>query len=158
MVAAYAALVLWIGAKVSRRNEDGASDSEWILAGRSLPTGAVLASMVATELSAATFIGVPHAAYSGNWTYLQFAFGALLGKWIVSRTFIPRYHELEVETVYGFAGAALRTPCTARLCGSVRLRPPARFGRASLYRSVGAVGAHGSRVARDDRRLRPLVG
>ncbi len=104
MVAAYALLVLWIGAKASRRTDGVEGDSEWMLAGRSLSTGAVLASMVATELSAATFIGVPHAAYSGDWTYLQFAFGALLGKWIVSRTFIPHYHELGVETVYGFAG------------------------------------------------------
>ena len=36
----------------------------------------IAASMLATELSAATFIGVPQAAYFGDWSYLQFAFGA----------------------------------------------------------------------------------
>ncbi len=62
----------------------------------------MLLSLLATELSAATFIGVPHAAFTGAWTYLQFAFGALLGKWALARVALPLYHRLGVVTVYGF--------------------------------------------------------
>ena len=64
VLAAYAALVLVIGARAGRGH---GSASDLLVGRRSLPTWAVLCSMVATELSAATFIGVPHAAYTGDW-------------------------------------------------------------------------------------------
>jgi SSS family transporter len=73
-----------------------------VISRRELPSWAVLLSMVATELSAATFIGVPHAAYGGDWAYLQFAFGALAGKLVLAGTAIPLYHQLRVVTVYEF--------------------------------------------------------
>jgi len=71
-----------------------------LVAGRSIPTWAVLGSMIATELSAATFLGVPDAAYSGTWSYLELAFGALLGKLAISQRVIPLYHRLGVVSVY----------------------------------------------------------
>jgi SSS family transporter len=65
-----------------------------------MPTWAVLGSMVATELSAATFLGVPDAAYHGSWSYLELAFGALLGKLAISIRVIPLYHRLGVVSIY----------------------------------------------------------
>ncbi|NNL85734.1 MAG: hypothetical protein HKP27_08785 [Myxococcales bacterium] len=115
VLAAYAAAVLAL-AFLTTRGRLGAG--EWMLAGRALPTWAVFGSMAATELSAATFVGVPHASYTGDWTYLQFAVGALAGKLIVSRTFVPLYHRLGVVTVYGFIRArfgALAQRATALL-------------------------------------------
>lgn len=56
--------------------------------------------MVATELSAATFLGVPDAAYVGSWSYLEFAFGALLGKIALSVTVIPLAHRMEAVSIY----------------------------------------------------------
>ena len=103
VLGSYALAVLLIAGRVARPRNGGAQQVEdWMLAGRTLPTAAVWASMLATELSAATFIGVPHAAYLGDWSYLQFAWGALLGKFLAARTFIPLYHRLGVVTVYGF--------------------------------------------------------
>ena len=124
----YAGLLLWIG----RRTTGGASDAEQLmLGGRRLPAWAVLFSMVATELSAATFIGVPHAAYTGDWSYLQLAFGALLGKTVLSYWVIPFYHRSGVVTVYGFLArrfgvgpqrvAALAFVCGRILASGVRL-------------------------------------
>ncbi|MFP6639273.1 MAG: hypothetical protein VCC04_03440, partial [Myxococcota bacterium] len=75
---------------------------DFALGGRSLPTWAVLCSMTATELSAATFIGVPHAAYTGDWSYLQLALGALLAKVLLARRVIPLYYRSGIVTVYGF--------------------------------------------------------
>ncbi|MBW2273620.1 MAG: hypothetical protein JRG96_10135 [Deltaproteobacteria bacterium] len=98
VIALYGALVLAIGLRVGRRHGDA---EDLLLARRSLPTWAVLCSMVATELSAATFIGVPHAAYVGDWSFLQLAFGALLGKLAVATLVIPLYHRLGLVTVYG---------------------------------------------------------
>jgi len=98
VVGVYAALVLAIGLGAGRGHQRA---SELVLAGRALPTWAVLLSMIATELSAATFIGVPHAGYTGNWAYLQLAFGALAGKLLLGLYVIPLYHRAGSVTVYG---------------------------------------------------------
>ncbi len=95
----YGGIVIAIGLRVGRGHQDS---HQLALGGRRLPTWAVLCSMVATEISAATFIGVPHRAYLGNWSYLQFAFGALFAKAVLAMTLIPLYHRLGVVTVYGF--------------------------------------------------------
>ena len=99
VVLLYAAVLLWIG---WRAGVSHPAASELTLGSRQIPTWAVLCSMSATELSAATFLGVPHAAYAGDWFYLQLALGALLGKLVVARHVIPLYHRLGVVTVYGF--------------------------------------------------------
>ena len=103
VIALYAGAVLGIGLLAARRHT---SPQDLLLGRRALPGWAVLLSMVATELSAATFIGVPVSAYTGNWSYLQLAFGALLGKLALARWVIPLYHELKVVTVYGFLESA----------------------------------------------------
>ncbi len=101
LIAAYALLVLWIGLRASRQT---ASGDDYVLAGRNIPTWLAFSSMVATELSAATFIGVPQAAYRGDWSYLQFAFGAFAAKLIIAWRVIPVFHRRGVITVYGFLG------------------------------------------------------
>ena len=97
----YAALVLAIGF-YSGRGHQRSLDLQ--LGGRELPLWAVVCSMVATELSAATFIGVPHASFTGDWGYLQLACGALLGKALVGLLVVPLYYRLQITTVYEFLG------------------------------------------------------
>jgi SSS family transporter len=97
VIAAYSAAVLALGRLASRGH---ATAEDLLLGRRSIPTWAVLGSMVATELSAATFLGVPDASYGGTWAYLELAFGALLGKLVVSIRVIPLYHELGVVSIY----------------------------------------------------------
>jgi SSS family transporter len=99
ILASYGALLLLIGARVAAGRQTA---TDFTLGGRNLPTWAVLCSMTATELSAATFIGVPHAAYTGDWSYLQLAVGALLAKGVLARHVIPLYHRMGIVTVYGF--------------------------------------------------------
>ncbi len=99
VITLYAASVVCIGLQAARRRTTA---QDLLLGRRAVPAWAVLLSMVATELSAATFIGVPVAAYSGDWSYLQLAFGAMLGKLALARWVIPLYHRLQVVTVYGF--------------------------------------------------------
>ena len=99
VVVLYGAAVLWIGLRAGRASR---TSDELLLAGRNLPAWAAFGSLVATELSAATFLGVPHAAYRGDWTYLELAFGALAGKLLLAAFVIPRYHALGIATVYGF--------------------------------------------------------
>lgn len=101
VIAAYGIVLLIVGGLAAR---SGGRDQDLALGSRRLPTWAVLCSMTATELSAATFIGVPQAAYTGDWSYLQLAVGALLGKGLLARYVIPLYHRSGVVTVYGFLG------------------------------------------------------
>jgi SSS family solute:Na+ symporter len=97
VIGAYGLAVLALGRSASRGH--GSAD-DLLVGGRSVPTWAVLCSMVATELSAATFLGVPDAAFAGAWSYLQLAFGALLGKVFVSIRVVPLYHRLGVVSIY----------------------------------------------------------
>ena len=99
ILAGYAGLLIVIGTRARRAHQ---IETEFTLGARSMPTWAVLCSMTATELSAATFIGVPHAAYTGDWSYLQLAVGALVAKAVLARYVIPLYRKLGIVTVYGF--------------------------------------------------------
>ncbi|MGH0034804.1 MAG: sodium:solute symporter family transporter [Myxococcota bacterium] len=139
----YGCAVLALGAAAARRSRAAETSShDWSLAGRSLPTWAAATSMIATELSAATFLGVPHAAYTGDWSYLQLAFGALAGKAILARWVIPRYHALEVVTVYGFLGrrfgVSARRAAAACFVAGRTLASGARLFIAALALSVAA--------------------
>ncbi len=102
VLVAYAAGLLWLGLRSGGHRATG---DELTLAGRTMPGWAVLCSMVATELSAATFIGVPQAAFVGDWSYLQLAVGALVAKWVLARHLIPLYYRRRFTTVYQLIGA-----------------------------------------------------
>ncbi len=97
----YAAMIIAIGLRASR----GVTTAEGHLrANRSLPAWAVVFSVLATEISAATYIGVPETGFKSNWNYMQFAIGALLGKAVLSKWFIRLYWRLNLTTVYGLLG------------------------------------------------------
>jgi len=122
VICGYLLLVLIVGLRASGRSE---STPDLLLAGRSISTRAVLFSLLATELSAATFISVPQFAYQRHsWAYLQFGLGALLAKIVLSRSLIPLYHRLGVKTVYGliaksFGGGAQRSTAVAFVVGRI---------------------------------------
>jgi solute:Na+ symporter, SSS family len=104
VILGYVALIVAIGFYASR----GPKTAEGHLrADRNLPAWAVVFSMLATEVSAATYIGVPESGFKGSWTYLQFAMGALIGKWVVSTVFARMYWRLNLPTAYGFLGTRL---------------------------------------------------
>jgi solute:Na+ symporter, SSS family len=73
---------------------------DYFLADRSLPWWAICFTIVATETSTLSFIGVPAAAYTGNFTFLQLALGYVIGRVIVSAIFIPAYFRGELVTSY----------------------------------------------------------
>ncbi len=107
VIGLYAAAVLAIGTAVGRR-WPGADD--FLLGDRRVPTGAVLLSLVATELSAATFVGVPADAYGKlAWTYLQFGIGSIFARIVLARWVVPLYHRRRVRTVYEFIGERFGT-------------------------------------------------
>jgi SSS family solute:Na+ symporter len=72
----------------------------YFLTDNSTPWWGICFTIVATETSTLTFIGVPAAAYAGNWTFLQLAAGYVLGRIIVSVLFLPRYFRGALVTSY----------------------------------------------------------
>ena len=57
-------------------------------------------SIVATETSTATFLSVPGVAYRGDFTYLQLAFGYILGRVVVATVLLPAYFRGNILTAY----------------------------------------------------------
>jgi SSS family solute:Na+ symporter len=128
VVAAYLLLVLVLGLKASGRQR---STRDYFLGDRSLPWWAVALSIIATETSAATYIGTPGIAYRSSWHYLQMVLGFVLGRLFLALFFIPVYYRSEMFTVYGFL--------------KERFGEPARLVAALLFIS-GRVVASGVRL------------
>jgi len=95
------AVVLLIGAVVSRKQTD---TRYFFLAGRSMPAWAVSLSVLATALSAATFIGVPQMAFDGNLTYLITNVGSVIAAFVIAFLFIPPIYRAGTVTIYGVLG------------------------------------------------------
>jgi len=101
VVALYLALMVAIGAVVARRQE---GLSTYFLGGRSMPAWAVCLSVLATSLSAATFIGAPQIAFEGDLTYLIMNLGGILGALFVALFLLPPVYRAGTVTIYGYLG------------------------------------------------------
>ncbi|WP_412063109.1 sodium:solute symporter [Rubrivirga sp. IMCC45206] len=82
-----------------------ASTDDYFLGGRDLPWWAVCFSIVATETSTLTVIGVPAVAYGGALTFLQLAIGYMIGRVVVAYVLLPRYFRGEQQTAYAYLGS-----------------------------------------------------
>src|SRR3954451_2336171 len=99
----YFVIIIFIGLRMGRK-EDNLED--FALGGRRIPWWAVLASLVAAETSAGTFFGTPGEGYAlRNYTYLQLAFGTIIGRILVSFIFIKPYYDYRVFSIYEYLTA-----------------------------------------------------
>jgi SSS family transporter len=73
---------------------------DYFLSDRSVPWWAICFTVVATETSTLTFIGIPASAYTGNFTFLQLAAGYVLGRLLVSVVLLPAYFRGNLVTTY----------------------------------------------------------
>jgi len=96
--AAVAALFV-IAYLTGRRQE---STGDFFLGARRIPAVVACLSFVATEVSAVTIVGVPAAAYSENWQYLQFFIGSAAARLFIAFLFIPVFYHYSCTTIYEF--------------------------------------------------------
>lgn len=102
IIVAYFVLILTIGLRMGRR-EDSLHD--FALGGRQVPWWAVMASIIAAETSAATFLGAPGEGYSKlSLAYVQLVFGLIIGRFVVGYVFLEPYYRYRVYTVYDYLG------------------------------------------------------
>lgn len=73
---------------------------DYFLTDRSVPWWAICFTIVATETSTLTFIGIPAQTFAGNMTFLQLALGYIIGRILVSILFIPAYFRGDLFTSY----------------------------------------------------------
>ena len=92
---------------------------DFFLGGRKLPWPAVSGSIIATEISAVTFIGAPAIVFAqgGDFTYLQLAFGAILARVIIGVWFVPAFYEREIYSPYDYMGNRLGRPARTATTG-----------------------------------------
>ncbi len=97
----YFAVLVGATALLSRRQK---GTEDYFLGGRSMPAWAVALSVVATAISAATFVGAPFQSYAGDLTYLSATIGQLVAIFVVAVFFIPVYYREHATTVYDIVG------------------------------------------------------
>ncbi len=95
VVLAYFAGTIWLGSRMGRGQRDL---EDYFLAGRRTPWLAASLSIVGTETSTLTFVGVPAIAFTGNLGFLQVAAGYVLGRLLVAWWLVPAYFEGRIHT------------------------------------------------------------
>ena len=131
VVVFYLALTTWLGTRLAGRQ---ATIRDFFLGGRRLPWYAVGGSIIATEISAVTFISVPFVVFKpgGNFTYLQLGvFGSFLARVLVGYVLVPAYYRREIYSPYDYMGS--------RLGPQVRTMTTVLFG-------IGGILAQSARV------------
>lgn len=97
---AYFAGIVGIGLYAGRGNRNL---RDFALGGRSIPWWAVLASIIAAETSAATFLGTPAEGFKErSFIYGQLVIGTILARVVIAFTFIEPYYRYRVQSIYEF--------------------------------------------------------
>jgi SSS family transporter len=133
---------------------------------RNIPWWAVLASILAAEVSAGTFLGTPGEGYGlRNFTYGQLAIGTVLARIVVAYLFIRRFYDLRVVSIYEFletrfdrttklsssllflitralaSGSRMFVPAILLVCGWELIKDVHPDRAETLWLYVGAVGS-----------------
>ena len=100
VVLAYFVVIITIGLRVGREDQ---SMRSFAIGDRNIPWWAVLASILAAEISAATFLGAPGEGYEmRNFTYAQLALGTILARIIIAAVFIKPFYDYRVISIYEY--------------------------------------------------------
>src|SRR5688500_2518068 len=98
----YFAVIIYIGLSMGRREN---TLHDFALGGRRVPWWAVMASIIAAETSAATYLGTPGEGYAmRSLAYAQIVIGLILGRMLVGYAFLKPYYTYKVYTVYDYLG------------------------------------------------------
>ena len=102
VIVAYLLGVVLFGIRTAGKQR---SVSDYFLGSKEMPWWAISFSIVATETSTLTVIGIPAVAYGGAMTFFQLTFGYLAGRVVVAWWLLPRYATGDLQTAYAFLGS-----------------------------------------------------
>lgn len=97
IVLVYVLGTIGLGAWFSRRQHNL---STYFVGDRNVSWWLVLISIVATETSTVTFLSVPGLAFKGDFTFLQLAFGYVVGRALIAWFLVPQYLRGELLSAY----------------------------------------------------------
>jgi solute:Na+ symporter, SSS family len=118
IVGIYFTVIIGIGLYASRGQKTMES---YALGDRSMPWWAVLASILASEISAGTFLGTPGEGFANrNFLYAQLVIGTILARILVAAIFIKPFYKYNVVSIYEFLEIRFGT-LTRRLASFVFL-------------------------------------
>ena len=118
IIGVYFAVIISIGLYASRGQKTMES---YALGDRSMPWWAVLASILASEISAGTFLGTPGEGFAKrNFLYAQLVIGTILARLLVAAIFIKPFYKYNVTSIYEFLEIRFGT-LTRRLASLVFL-------------------------------------
>lgn len=66
---------------------------EKYMANKSLTFLESICSIIATEVSALTFIGIPAVAFKGDYTFIQIYMGAIAARFVIAVVFLPKVYD-----------------------------------------------------------------
>ncbi|WPU65982.1 sodium:solute symporter family transporter [Peredibacter starrii] len=78
--------------KVSHSNDPKVLAKEQYLANNSLTFTESICSIIATEVSALTFLGIPAFAFNNNFSFIQIYMGAIVGRLVIALVFLPKVY------------------------------------------------------------------
>ena len=73
------------------------------LAGKSLTFTESLCSIIATEVSALTFLGIPAFAFGQDYSFIQIYIGAFFGRILIAKLILPKVYDQGI-TIYSVMG------------------------------------------------------
>lgn len=97
----YFGAMLFLGTKVGKSNS---STESYFLGGRKIPWWAIGLSVMATQCSAVSFIGMPGWGYTSGLHRLTFTFQFPLVIAILITTFVPFFYNTKVVSIYEYLG------------------------------------------------------
>ena len=93
------------------------NDAESVyLASKSLTPLESLCSIIATEVSALTFLGIPALAFESNFSFVQIYIGAIGGRLLIASLFLPKVYDSGL-TVYEVMAKQYGLPSGQRMVG-----------------------------------------
>jgi solute:Na+ symporter, SSS family len=96
------ALGVWFG-------KDQKNTRDYFLGSRNIPWWGVGLSIVATETSALTFIGIPALAFGSDLTFIQIVIGYVIARVILAIVMVPHYFKGEIYSPYQLIANAFGT-------------------------------------------------
>ena len=97
-VVGYFALLLLIAWYTSRN----ASSDSYFIGNKQSPWYIVAFGLIGDSLSGVTFISVPGAVGTNQFSYMQMVLGYVIGYLVISQVLLPLYYRLNLTSIYGY--------------------------------------------------------
>ena len=111
-------ILSWLSFRKNKNQASSMSATDRYLASKSLSFTESISSIIATEVSALTFLGLPAFAYDINISFVQIYIGAIFGRILIALIFLPKVYDQGL-TIYEVMAKYSGLPSGRRAVGSI---------------------------------------